>query len=141
MGYDVDVYDNAYHLIMDCALIGRYKLDIDYNYVYIDFDDTITLRGKVNLNTIRFMYQCYNKEKKLILLTRHENDLEETLNHYAISKLLFYKIIHLNHLNESKSQYIHHLDSIFIDNAFKEGEEVRQVYHIPEFDVDQIEFC
>ena len=63
MGYDVDVYDNTYHLIMDCALIGRYKLDIDYNYVYIDFDDTITLRGKVNLNTIRFMYQCYNKGK------------------------------------------------------------------------------
>lgn len=140
MGYDVDIYDNAYHLIMDRALIGRYRLDIDYNYVYIDFDDTITLRGKVNLNTIRFMYQCYNKGKKLILLTRHENDLEETLNHYAISKQLFYKIVHLNHLNESKSQYIHHLDSIFIDNAFKEREEVRQVHHIPVFDVDQIEF-
>ena len=75
------------------------------------------------------------------MLTRYENDLEETLNRYAISKLLFHKIIHLNYLNESKSQYIHHLDSIFIDNAFKEGEEVRQVFHIPEFDVDQIEFC
>ena len=65
------------------------------------------------------------QRKKLILLTRHENDLEETFNRYAVSKLLFHKIIHLNHLNESKSQYIHHLDSIFIDNAFKECEEVR----------------
>lgn len=140
MGYDVDVHDNNYHLVMERALIGRYKLDIDYEYVYIDFDDTITLRGEMNLNTIRFMYQCYNKGKKLILLTRHEDDLDETLDHYAISKKLFYKVFHLHSLRNSKSQYIHYFNSIFIDNAFKEREEVRQAHHIPVFDVDQIEF-
>lgn len=140
MGYDIDVFDNGNIVKMDRALIGRYDLGIVYNYVYIDFDDTITLRGKVNLTTIRFLYQCRNNGKKIILLTRHEYDLDETLNYYAISKKLFDEIIHLGDIQEAKSTYIAHIDSIFIDNAFKDRKEVKESKHIPVFDVDQIEF-
>lgn len=140
MGFEVNVSQNSYHTLMDRALIGRYALDIDYQYVYIDFDDTITLRDKVNLNTIRFLYQCRNKGKKIVLLTRHEKDLDETLNRLAISKLLFNDIIHLHDSEDRKSQHIVHPDSILIDNAYKEREEVRKSCNIPVFDVDQIEF-
>lgn len=140
MGYEIDVFDNGNVVKMDRALIGRYDLGIHYNFVYIDFDDTITLRGKVNLTTVRFLYQCHNQGKKIILLTRHEYDLDETLDHYAISKLLFDEIIHISDVNEIKSKYIKHHDSIFIDNAFKDRKEVRDALHIPVFDVDQIEF-
>ncbi|SET11374.1 ATP-grasp domain-containing protein [Prevotella sp. kh1p2] len=140
MGYDISASDNGYHVVMDRALIGRYKLNINYNYVYIDFDDTITTREKINLNTIRFLYQCRNQGKKVILITRHEEDLNTTLGKYAISKSLFYKIIHIHSFETPKSQSILYKDAIFIDNAYKDREDVKNTCHIPVFDVDQVEF-
>lgn len=139
LGYDIEVMDNSYHVIMDRTLIGRYKIDYDYSVVYIDFDDTITLAGKLNLNAIRYLYQCKNKGIKLRLLTRHTYDIQETLRKYALSELLFEKIICIKE-DATKSEYIDSNNAIFIDNAYKERQEVALKWHIPVFDVDGIEF-
>jgi len=93
----------------------------------------------VNLNTIRFIYQCRNNQKKIILITRHIFDIEETLSKYAISETLFDKIIILKE-DEEKISYINPHRAIFIDNAFKERINVHKKYGIPVFDVDGIEF-
>jgi hypothetical protein len=139
MGYDIEIFFNPYNVEMDRTLIGRYIIDYDYDNVYLDFDDTITLNGKVNLNTVRFLYQCRNKQKKIILLTKHLFDIHETLSKYAISNSLFDKVIKIkedddiiNHINPDKA--------IFIDNAYEERTSVYKKYGIPVFDVDGIEF-
>lgn len=139
LGYDITVYDNGYNVEMDRALFGRYFINYEYNTVYIDFDDTITLRGKVNLNVIRFLYQCKNFNKRVILLTRHSDDLSETLAKYHICSTLFDEIVHI--IDQSKkSFFIEEEKAIFIDNSYKERTDVRLTHHIPVFDVDQIEF-
>lgn len=79
MGYDTNVYDNGKMVEMDRSLIGRYNLNIDYTDVYIDFDDTITLRGELNPVAMFFLYQCKNKQKNVHLLTRHMYDIHNTL--------------------------------------------------------------
>jgi len=139
MGYDSVVFDNGCHVQMDRALLGRYKIDYDYDTVYMDFDDTIIINNQVNYNAIRFLYQCRNQQKKVYLITRHESDFQETLKKYAISEYLFQNIFHLKD-NGKKKDVIQPSKAIFIDNAFQERLKIKEAFNIPVFDVDAIEF-
>ena len=139
LGQDIAVFDNGRNVEMDRALIGRYNINVDYNHVYIDFDDTITLRGEVNPLAMFFLYQCKNKQKHVHLLTRHIDNIRNSLEKYAISEKLFEDIVHIQD-GRPKSEYIKRADSIFIDNMFKERLEVKQKCDIPVFDADAFEF-
>ncbi len=139
LGQDVTIFDNGKNVEMDRALIGRYNIHVDYEHVYIDFDDTITLRGEVNPLAMFFLYQCKNKNKRVHLLTRHINDIHDSLRKYAISEGLFENIVLIQD-GTSKADYIESSKSIFIDNMFKERMDVRQKCNIPVFDADAFEF-
>lgn len=136
-GYDVDVIDNGYNIVLDRAFINRYKIDIKYNNVYLDFDDTVTYNGKLNLDVIKFIYQSLNDNKNIYLLTRHKDNIYETLKKYKLSEDIFKEIIEVK--TNDKSDYIKDKDSIFIDDSFRERKEVRDKLNIPVFDVDMIE--
>lgn len=140
-GKEITVFDNPYTVTMDRTLISRYKINYNYDTVYIDYDDTIVEGELVSLPVIKFLYQCKNKGIKVILLTRHEVDhsdtVEESLLLHAISKDLFYKIIKID-FDEKKSYYITN-NSIFIDNSYAERKEVHDIMGIPVFDVEGIE--
>lgn len=140
-GKQLTVFENPYTVKMDRTLISRYKIDYDYDTVYIDYDDTIVEEDKVCLSVIKFIYQCKNKGKKVVLLTRHEMDhtdtVEESLLSHAISQNLFDQIIKLQ-IDERKSNYITK-NSIFIDNSYAERKEVHDIKGIPVFDVEGIE--
>jgi hypothetical protein len=139
MGYDIETFTNPYSVEMDRTFIGRYTVNYEYNNVYLDFDDTIIVNKEVNLNMIRFIYQCRNKQKKTLLLSRHLYDINETLSKYALSELLFDGIIKINE-GEEKIDHIIPDKAIFIDNSYKERLCVYKKYGIPVFDVDGIEF-
>ena len=124
---------------MDRALISRYNIHINYEHVYIDFDDTITLRGDVNPLAMFFLYQCKNKKKQVHLLTRHIDNIKESLKKISISESLFKDIIHIQD-GEPKSADIKQKNAIFIDNMFKERLEVTKKCNIPVFDADGFEF-
>jgi predicted ATP-grasp superfamily ATP-dependent carboligase len=138
LGYDIEVLPNGCNVKMDRALIARYKIDYQYDTVYFDFDDTLIVRGKVNLNAIRFLYQCQNLNKSVILLTKHSDDIEQSMNKYCINKNLFSEIIHIDE-NKRKSDFVKTEMTIFIDNAYSERKEVYEKCCIPVFDVDGIE--
>lgn len=138
MGFDISVSKNPYNIIMDRTLISRYKMDYEYENVYFDFDDTLIINNQVHLPAIRFLYQCKNQNKNVVLLTKHENDLDKTLEKYAISKNLFNEIIHLKN-DDKKIDYIKSKKAIFVDNAFQERVAVREKFNIPVFDVEGIE--
>ena len=138
MGYDIEVMSNKYSIQMDRTLINRYKTDLQYDHVYLDFDDTLITYDRVNLDIIRFIYQCANQGKKIHLLTKHEFDINKSLEKFHIEKNLFVEIIHIP-LEEEKYQYITQDNAIFIDNAFKERHLVMIKCGVPVFDVDGIE--
>ncbi len=139
MGYEISVAKELMDVEMDRALIARYDLHLHFDTVYIDFDDTITLRGEINPLAMFFLYQCHNKQVKVYLLTRHIHDIHDTLRKYAVSEGLFEDIIYIPD-NEKKSKYITVKNSIFIDNMFKERQEVSDKCGIPVFDADGFEF-
>lgn len=138
MGYDIEVLPNDYELKMDRTLISRYKMNYEYDTVYFDFDDTLIIDEQVHLPAIKFLYQCKNLGKKVILITRHEPDLFKTLENHAISQELFTEIIKIDFETE-KVDFINPKDAIFIDNAHKERKKVKEKFNIPVFDVEGIE--
>lgn len=137
-GYDVDIIDNGTEITVDRALISRYKTSITYGKVYLDFDDTVYIENKVNIAVISFLYQCINKQIKIILLTKHDKDLHSSLDKFRISEALFDEIIQIKK-GEDKSKYITDLNSIFIDDSFSERLNIHNKTGIPVFDLDMIE--
>jgi len=136
-GIDVSLIPNSASLLLDRAFISRFQTDISYSAVYVDFDDTLIVRDKVNAYLMMFLYQAHNNGKRLCLLTRHSTDIYADLEKYCIPASLFSEIIRLDDTG-SKADYISP-DSIFIDDSFSERRRVRQALGIPVFDLDMVE--
>ena len=136
-GFDVDIINNGNELLLDRAFISRFKAGIHYENVYVDFDDTLVLRGQVNPELMAFLYQARNQGKKLFLISKHVGDLEGELRRFCIHPGLFDQIIRLDQ-SESKLPYIQ-ADSIFIDDSFAERRRIHQGCGVPVFDLDMIE--
>ena len=63
LGHDIHINVNNYFLEMDRALVSSFLLDLEYDNVYIDFDDTLILNEQVNTVLITFIFQCINQNK------------------------------------------------------------------------------
>ena len=137
MDIPVSAVPNRYTIEVDRALISRYRLDIQYDTVYVDLDDTLIVRGRVNCTLIAFLYQCINLGKKIILLTKHIKNVHNTLAEHRISESLFDSILVLP-VAEEKSNYVEK-DSIFIDDSFSERKKVRENCQVPVFDCSEVE--
>lgn len=139
-GQDIDILPNPYIITSDKIYIDRYKINYDYERVYIDFDDTLVFeRKRYNTEAMRFLYQCINKGKKLVLITKHAYNLKETAEKIRFDMGIFDDIIEVP---EDKPKYLYmdcDMPSIFIDNAFTERKEVKEHLGIPAFDVSNIE--
>lgn len=138
LGYDFELINNDLDIMLERAFVSRYRIDYDYDAAYVDFDDTITVRGKVNVRMMWLLYQLRNEGKEVYLLTRHAKDIHESLEKYAIAESLFTGIVHLEQDRE-KHEYIKHEKAIFIDDSFSERLRVKKALGIPVFDVDMVE--
>lgn len=137
-GIDIKIITNDYTISVDRALISRYKTNIEYDCVYVDFDDTVCLNGKVNTFLIMFLYQVSNSGKSIFLLSRHKKDILESLKKLKINCDLFDQIIVITD-ERKKSSYIHNKRSIYIDDSFSERYDVSLACKIPVFDCSEIE--
>lgn len=136
-GYDVEVDAFAGEVEISRSLDNHYRLDFDYDTVYVDLDDTLIVRSKVNTNLVKFLYQCINKGKSLHLVTRHKTDVAETLRRHRLQSL-FDSVVHLQQL-ELKSAHLGTRKAIFIDDSFAERRDVASKLGIRTFDVSSVE--
>lgn len=137
-GYDVSIIDNNYEIVLDRAFYNSYKISIEYKHIFLDYDDTLIIDGKVNLMLMSFLYQAVSEGKKIHLLTKHIGDLDDDLQKFKISKALFDEVIVLSKEDE-KYKYINEKSAIFIDDSFAERKIVKEQCEIPVFDVDMVE--
>lgn len=139
MGLDLAVIDNRLtHVEIDRALDNRYRLSVEYDVVYIDLDDTLLMDGGINPEAARFIFQCRNKGKRLVLVTRHFQPPDETLREHRVDRL-FDEVLWLRN-GEGKSTVIGPGErAIFIDDSFVEREEVSSRRGIPVFDPSAFE--
>lgn len=137
MDYDLELIENNYNVVLDRAFINRYKLNIVYDRVFIDFDDTVYIDNKINIQLMMFLYQCVNNNKEIILLTKHIGDIYEYLHKYKISMSLFNEIIQIGKY-DNKEDYVTS-NSIYIDDSFAERKAIKEKFDIPVFDLDMVE--
>lgn len=136
-GYDVSIIENNYNIELDRALDNKYKINIDYKEVYIDFDDCLVINGKINETLVSFIFQCINQQIKVKLITKHCLDIKESLNKFRLDNL-FDEVIHLKQ-EDNKYKYITSNSSIFIDDSFAERKDVFKHKGIPVFSPDMVE--
>lgn len=133
----ISILKNEGVVELDRALSNRYRHSIKYSTVYLDFDDTLILDGKVNSQVISFVFQSINNGRRVVLLTRHRGDLSQALSTYRLSGL-FDEIIHIGK-DDKKSKFILDHDSIFVDDSFSERMDVHLNNNIPTFDCSMLD--
>lgn len=135
---DVSVLVNEGHFLLERYMGNRFVHEVPYDHVYLDFDDTLTHKGKVNLTVIQFVFFCHNLGKRITLITRHAHDLSKTLASLRLSEGLFDEIVHIRD-DRAKSELIAPAGAIFIDDSFAERKDVWERHKIPVFSVDAVE--
>lgn len=137
---DISIKPNTCMVVSDKSYIDRYHLDYNYERVYIDFDDTLVFdRKRYNTEAMRFIYQCLNEKKEIVLITKHPVDIRETMANIRMSEKIFDSILEVP-IEEPKYLFMDNSKpSIFIDNAFAERIAVKEHLGIPTFDISNIE--
>lgn len=135
--YDVEVIVNNYNIELDRAFSNKYKLTVEYDEVFVDFDDCLIIKGRVNEILVAFLYQSINEKKRVILITKHAQVVEDTLKKFRLFSL-FDEILHIKKEDE-KCQYVKNRKAIFIDDSHDERKKMKEKANIPVFAPDMIE--
>jgi carbamoyl-phosphate synthase large subunit len=122
LGFEIEIIFNNIEISLARALIPVYQHNIDYNNLYIDFDDTLFLEEKyINPEVMKLIFQAKNQAKNIYLITKNKKfNLANTLQKFAISNI-FDEIIHISE-DEKKIQYMKE-NSLLIDDSFIERKE------------------
>ena len=136
-GCETKIIQNNYVVELDRALNNKYKIDLFFDEVFVDFDDCIIIKEEINTNLISFIFQCISRNIKITLLTRHKNNIETSLKKYRILNI-FDRIIHIRDTTP-KSHYIDNENSILIDDSFAERQDVWKNKKIAVFSPDMVE--
>jgi hypothetical protein len=134
----VRILQNDYPLQLDRCLHNRFKAELSYSRVYIDFDETLIVGGHVHDRVLAYLYQCRNRGIEIVLLTKHSHDVGKTLHACGISEHLFSNIVKLSE-DQEKWKSIDPDGAIFIDNYWFDRRDVKDRLGIPVFDVDAVE--
>lgn len=136
-GLPVGISVNKEKLSLDRCLRNRYLFDYEYDNVYIDLDDTIIFNGQYNTDIMKFIFQCLNKKKNVVLLSKHIGDGDAYLKQWRLDNL-FSSVVWMEEEDE-KYKYINPERSIYIDDSFSQRKLVAEKCGIPTFDASMIE--
>jgi len=140
-GLPINIIKNNNYLLVSKIFKNVVNLNklFRYNNIFIDFDDTIIINNKVNCLAMAFLYRELNKNKDIYLLTRHRNDIKDTLKQYRISSDIFKKIIVVTDRTKKSNHVMEY--SLFIDDSFNERNDViTNTKNVLCFDVDFFEY-
>ena len=133
----VSIRRNHFHAEIDRALVNRYRHNLRYSAVYVDLDDTLVVRGRVEAGLVAFLFQCLNEQRRVVLITRHAGDLDATLRRHRLAGL-FDQIVCVAE-GQEKADHIVEPDAILIDDSFRERRVAAERLGIATFDCDAIE--
>ncbi len=134
---NVEVIRNSFQVELDRSLNNVYKINLSFNYVYVDFDDTLVIDNSLNISLLSHLFTFVNQGKRVILITKHQGDIFEKLKELRILSL-FDEILHIA-MEEDKATYVKEHDAIFIDDSFLERKNIFERKGIPVFAPDALE--
>ena len=139
LGYELNIPKPLSSVTVDRALCNVFKLDLDYDEVYMDFDDTLVVHDRVNFTALRFIYQCIEQGKRVVLLTRHETDIISDLRAKRLSPEMFDEIICIARSQRKIDNVRPSAKALFIDDSFAERKAMSEAYGTVCLGVDAVE--
>ena len=133
----VGIHVNDVRVEIDRALVNRYRHDLRYSTVYVDLDDTLVVRGRVDAGLVAFLFQSLNEGRRIVLITRHAGDLDGLLGRLRLVGLFDAVVRVAGH--EEKADHIVEPDAILIDDSFRERRIASERLGIATFDSDTVE--
>jgi hypothetical protein len=122
LGFSVEVVVNDIEVSLGRALVPKYKTNLEYENLYIDFDDTLFLdESYINADLMKLIFQAKNENKKVYLITKNKkNNLTKALHQFGISHV-FDDILHIKD-TDKKVHYMKQ-NSLLVDDSFQERKE------------------
>jgi hypothetical protein len=119
LGFNVDIIYNNIDISLARALVPKYKHNIKFNKLYIDFDDTLFLEeNKINTNLMKLIFDAKNDMKKVVLITKNKkNNLTKVLHYFGLL-YIFDDIIHISE-HDMKINYMEK-KSLLVDDSYIE---------------------
>ncbi|AUN95514.1 ATP-grasp domain-containing protein [Pseudazoarcus pumilus] len=134
---DVEITPNHYPIELSRALDNRFRIEIEFEHVYVDLDDCLLLGDRINHQLVGFLYKAISEGKRITLLTRHADDPITTLHRLRLGEL-FDEVVHVRD-GSTKADHIVADAAIFIDDSHRERTQVARLHKIPTFSPDMIE--
>lgn len=118
MDWDCSVYENKRRKQNQSKFLSNvWVFKPRYKRLYVDFDDCLCVRGKVNSNLIKFVFDCRNEGMKVNVLSKHSGDLKARMTELGVLGI-FDDIIHMS--KDGMKSLMVDRDSILVDDSFKE---------------------
>lgn len=120
MGYSLKLAKSKIHFEQsrNLDLVYRILKPLKFNKIFIDLDDTLIIRNKINYELMAFIYKQISNNKKIILITKSlSKNLKKDLVDMKILQI-FDEIIHLKE-EDQKHEYMSPGD-IYIDDSFSQ---------------------
>ena len=130
MDMEVDLRPQTRHVVVDRALENVFSVSLDYDEVYIDFDDTIIVHDRVNIAALAFCYQCVQRHIPVTLLTRHDKDVVEDLRERRIAPELFDRIVCIPRVQRKIDHVSPGKKALFIDDSFAERRQMEEAFDV-----------
>lgn len=113
---DLELTFNNIEIEADKQFFGKYKLGIEYDSVFIDFETCFEIKENIDTFLIMYLYQCLNKNIEINLITQNKEKAEKYLIKNRIDKNMFKNIFEVS---REKIKDILNEKSIFLSNDDK----------------------
>ena len=112
-GQDVELTFNNIEIEADKQFFGKYKLGIEYNSVFIDFETCFEIMDNIDAFFMMYLYQCLNKNIEIDLITQNKEKMEKYLIKNKIDRNIFKNIFEIS---REKIKDVLTEKSIFLSN-------------------------
>jgi hypothetical protein len=117
-GHSLDVRPLPIEVTLERALVNRYLTNLRFARLYVDLDDTLVRRSRVDPALVAVLFQHIAAAVPVILLTRHRGDLAATLREHRLDGI-FDDVIHVAD-GEDKTAHMGAPPALLIDDSHAE---------------------
>jgi carbamoyl-phosphate synthase large subunit len=135
-GVPVQIRDSGRDIRVDRALAERVEPVLKPTRIYVDLDDTLIVRGRVNEALLMALAALRVRRVPIEVVTRHKADPIATLSDFGVS--CFFDAVHHLQAGQPKSSVVHDPGGVFIDDSFSERQEVALASGIPVLDCSML---
>lgn len=87
-GKDIEISYNDLPIEADKQFISRFETPIEYDTVFLDGAEVFSCQGHIDAGFMRFVYQCVDKRKKIVLITEEPESSLKRIDSLKISTSL-----------------------------------------------------